>query len=99
MKLLDVCKKVIAVELDPRMVLEVTRRVQGTPYANKLQVLGLLLLHLCRGFRVLSFKACFVPKNQIVLFASLSRVKGFGFQSLFCANCLPWLFHILNLRG
>lgn len=40
MKLLEVCKKVIAVELDPRMVLEVTRRVQGTPYANKLQVLG-----------------------------------------------------------
>lgn len=38
MKLLEVCKKVIAVELDPRMVLEVTRRVQGTPYANKLQV-------------------------------------------------------------
>lgn len=39
MKLLEVCKKVIAVELDPRMVLEVTRRVQGTPYANKLQVI------------------------------------------------------------
>lgn len=38
MKLLEVVKKVIAVELDPRMVLEVTRRVQGTPYANKLQV-------------------------------------------------------------
>ena len=38
MKLLEVCKKVVAVELDPRMVLEVTRRVQGTPYANKLQV-------------------------------------------------------------
>lgn len=37
MKLLEVCK-VIAVELDPRMVLEVTRRVQGTPCANKLQV-------------------------------------------------------------
>ncbi|XP_024369580.1 ribosomal RNA small subunit methyltransferase isoform X2 [Physcomitrium patens] len=39
MKLLEVCKKVVAVELDPRMVLEVTRRVQGTPYANKLQVI------------------------------------------------------------
>lgn len=39
MKLLEVCKKVIAVELDPRMVLEVTRRVQGTPFANKLQVI------------------------------------------------------------
>ena len=38
MKLLEVVKKVIAVELDPRMVLEVTRRVQGTPYAHKLQV-------------------------------------------------------------
>lgn len=38
MKLLEVVKKVIAVELDPRMVLEVTRRVQGTPYANNLQV-------------------------------------------------------------
>lgn len=37
MKLLEICKKVVAVELDPRMVLEVTRRVQGTPFANKLQ--------------------------------------------------------------
>lgn len=38
MKLLEVAKKVIAVELDPRMVLEVTRRVQGTPYQTHLQV-------------------------------------------------------------
>ncbi|BFI38202.1 18S rRNA (adenine1779-N6/adenine1780-N6)-dimethyltransferase [Marchantia polymorpha subsp. ruderalis] len=39
MKLLEVAKKVIAVELDPRMVLEVTRRVQGTPYQTHLQVI------------------------------------------------------------
>ncbi|XP_024391172.1 ribosomal RNA small subunit methyltransferase-like isoform X1 [Physcomitrium patens] len=43
MKLLEVCK-VIAVELDPRMVLEVTRRVQGTPCANKLQVIQCYIL-------------------------------------------------------
>ncbi|XP_024521712.1 ribosomal RNA small subunit methyltransferase [Selaginella moellendorffii] len=38
-KLLEVAKKVIAVELDPRMVLELQRRVQGTPQANHLQII------------------------------------------------------------
>lgn len=38
-KLLEVAKRVVAVELDPRMVLEVQRRVQGTPMANHLQVI------------------------------------------------------------
>lgn len=41
-KLLEVAKRVIAVELDPRMVLEVQRRVQGTPYATHLQVCPLI---------------------------------------------------------
>lgn len=39
MKLLEKAKKVIAVELDPRMVLELTRRVQGTPYQHQLQII------------------------------------------------------------
>ncbi|KAL4445312.1 hypothetical protein ABPG77_011137 [Micractinium sp. CCAP 211/92] len=39
MKLLERAKKVIAVELDPRMVLELQRRVQGTPYQNQLQII------------------------------------------------------------
>lgn len=39
LKLLEVAKRVVAVELDPRMVLELQRRVQGTPFATKLQVL------------------------------------------------------------
>lgn len=39
MKLLEVAKKVIAVELDPRMVLELQRRVQGTSSAIRLQVI------------------------------------------------------------
>jgi 18S rRNA (adenine1779-N6/adenine1780-N6)-dimethyltransferase len=39
MKLLEQAKKVIAVELDPRMVLELQRRVQGTPYQNQLQII------------------------------------------------------------
>ncbi|MCO5598973.1 hypothetical protein L7F22_053072 [Adiantum nelumboides] len=38
LKLLEAAKRVIAVELDPRMVLELQRRVQGTPYATKLQL-------------------------------------------------------------
>lgn len=38
MKLLEVAKRVIAVELDPRMVLELQRRVQGTSNAIRLQV-------------------------------------------------------------
>ncbi|EPS71929.1 hypothetical protein M569_02829 [Genlisea aurea] len=38
-KLLEVGKSVIAVELDPRMVLELQRRFQGTPYSSKLKVI------------------------------------------------------------
>ena len=38
MKLLEKAKRVVAIELDPRMVLELQRRVQGTTYENSLQV-------------------------------------------------------------
>ena len=37
-QLLEKAKRVVAIELDPRMVLELQRRVQGTPYENSLQV-------------------------------------------------------------
>mmetsp|Transcript_12180 Transcript_12180/g.31009 ORF Transcript_12180/g.31009 Transcript_12180/m.31009 type:complete len:344 (+) Transcript_12180:33-1064(+) len=37
-RLLDVAKRVIAYEVDPRMVLELQRRFQGTPHASQLQV-------------------------------------------------------------
>eukprot|EP00197_Chlamydomonas_leiostraca_P015316 CAMPEP_0202861416 /NCGR_PEP_ID=MMETSP1391-20130828/2823_1 /ASSEMBLY_ACC=CAM_ASM_000867 /TAXON_ID=1034604 /ORGANISM="Chlamydomonas leiostraca, Strain SAG 11-49" /LENGTH=303 /DNA_ID=CAMNT_0049540805 /DNA_START=21 /DNA_END=929 /DNA_ORIENTATION=- len=39
MKLLEKAKKVIAIELDPRMVLELQRRVQGTSYERSLQII------------------------------------------------------------
>eukprot|EP01025_Chloroclados_australasicus_P051473 TRINITY_DN5991_c1_g1_i2.p2 TRINITY_DN5991_c1_g1~~TRINITY_DN5991_c1_g1_i2.p2 ORF type:complete len:405 (+),score=61.88 TRINITY_DN5991_c1_g1_i2:122-1336(+) len=39
LKLLEKAKKVIAVEVDPRMVLELTRRVQGTPHESSLQII------------------------------------------------------------
>ncbi|KAK1430637.1 hypothetical protein QVD17_13525 [Tagetes erecta] len=38
-KLLEAGKSVIAVELDPRMVLELQRRFQGTPHSNRLKVI------------------------------------------------------------
>ncbi|RAH45960.1 dimethyladenosine transferase [Aspergillus brunneoviolaceus CBS 621.78] len=38
-KILEKAKKVIAVELDPRMAAEVTKRVQGTPAQNRLDVI------------------------------------------------------------
>ncbi|KAJ4709808.1 rRNA adenine N(6)-methyltransferase [Melia azedarach] len=38
-KLLEAGKMVIAVELDPRMVLELQRRFQGTPFSNRLKVI------------------------------------------------------------
>lgn len=37
-KLLEAGKMVIAVELDPRMVLELQRRFQGTPFSHRLKV-------------------------------------------------------------
>eukprot|EP00193_Tetraselmis_chui_P002699 CAMPEP_0177762538 /NCGR_PEP_ID=MMETSP0491_2-20121128/6399_1 /TAXON_ID=63592 /ORGANISM="Tetraselmis chuii, Strain PLY429" /LENGTH=352 /DNA_ID=CAMNT_0019278601 /DNA_START=110 /DNA_END=1166 /DNA_ORIENTATION=- len=39
MKLLEKAKRVVAVELDHRMVMELQRRVQGTPFASQLQVI------------------------------------------------------------
>lgn len=38
-KMLDKAKKVIACELDPRMVAELQKRVQGSPYQSKLQII------------------------------------------------------------
>ncbi|KAF4636324.1 hypothetical protein G7Y89_g1755 [Cudoniella acicularis] len=38
-RILEKAKKVIAVELDPRMAAEVTKRVQGTPAQKRLEVL------------------------------------------------------------
>ncbi len=38
-KILEKAKKCIAVELDPRMAAEVTKRVQGTPDEKRLDVL------------------------------------------------------------
>lgn len=37
-KLLQCCKRVIAFEIDPRMVAELSKRFHGTPYGNKLTV-------------------------------------------------------------
>lgn len=38
-KILEKVKKVIACEIDPRMVAELQKRVQGTPLHNKLEIL------------------------------------------------------------
>ena len=38
-KMLDQAKKVIACEVDPRMVAELQKRVMGTPHQNKLQMM------------------------------------------------------------
>lgn len=43
-KLLEAGKMVIAVELDSRMVLELQRRFQSTPYSNRLKVPPLFFL-------------------------------------------------------
>jgi SAM-dependent methyltransferase len=37
-RILEKAKKVVAVELDPRMAAELTKRVQGTPQEKKLQI-------------------------------------------------------------
>jgi 18S rRNA (adenine1779-N6/adenine1780-N6)-dimethyltransferase len=39
MQLLPVCKKVIAVEFDPRMIAELTKRVQETEFKTRLQII------------------------------------------------------------
>jgi len=39
LRMLPLCKKVIAVELDPRMVAELQKRVGSTEYKNKLQII------------------------------------------------------------
>lgn len=39
LKLLDACKKVIAVEHDPRMVVELQKRMQGAEHQHKLNLI------------------------------------------------------------
>jgi 18S rRNA (adenine1779-N6/adenine1780-N6)-dimethyltransferase len=39
MELLQTAKKVIAIEFDPRMVAELQKRIQGTEYVHKLQII------------------------------------------------------------
>lgn len=39
MELLKLAKKVIAVEVDPRMIAEVQKKVQGSEYENRLQII------------------------------------------------------------
>lgn len=39
MRILAACKKVIAVEMDPRMAAELTKRVQSTPQQKKLDII------------------------------------------------------------
>ena len=39
MKILEQARRVIAVEMDPRMAAEVTKRVQGKPEAKRLEVM------------------------------------------------------------
>ncbi len=38
-KILEKAKRVVAVELDPRMAAEVTKRVQGRPEASRLNIM------------------------------------------------------------
>lgn len=38
-KLLEKTKRVVACEIDPRLVAELQKRVQGTPYQSKLQIM------------------------------------------------------------
>ena len=46
-KLLEAGKKVIAVEIDPRLVLELNKRFQGSSYSHCLTVLMIYFVYLC----------------------------------------------------
>lgn len=75
LKLLEVAKRVVAVELDPRMVLELQRRVQGTPFATKLQVFmfPLPLIKLCT-LKVMLFSFINMKDHCSALSATLANV-------------------------
>ena len=55
-KLLEAGKAVVAVEVDPRMVLELQRRFQGTPLSNRLKVIFSFLNFLSFSICGFSFK-------------------------------------------
>ncbi|KAK3827631.1 MAG: ribosomal RNA adenine dimethylase-domain-containing protein, partial [Benniella sp.] len=38
-KILEKCKKVVAVEMDPRLAAELTKRVHGTPNQRRLEIM------------------------------------------------------------
>ena len=58
-------KQVIAVELDPRMVLELSRRFQGNPLASRLKVLALSLL--AHNFCILVERLDYASTSLLVL--------------------------------
>jgi 18S rRNA (adenine1779-N6/adenine1780-N6)-dimethyltransferase len=59
-KLLEAGKKVIAIEIDPRMVLELNKRFQGSSYSHRLTV--------CMIYFVLSFEcSCLVDDSYLCM--------------------------------
>ena len=84
-RILEKAKKVIAVELDPRMASEVTKRVQGKPEQKKLEVLlgdviktELPNFDVCISntpYQVRSRSRSFLDNNHILI---ISDIQSFG---------------------
>ncbi len=63
-KLLEAGKMVVAVEVDPRMVLELQRRFQGTPFSSRLKV-RLRLFSVCSREGDRKFYNCWLKWEKL----------------------------------
>jgi SAM-dependent methyltransferase len=87
-KLLEAGKTVVAVEVDPRMVLELQRRFQGTPFSSRLKVR--LWLFFLFGFRLSHGKFCNCWSKWEILkfclvFSAMTLVSYFALGWLVCS--------------
>ena len=89
-KMLEIAKRVVAVEFDPRMVVELNKRTQGTEHGHKLQLIHGDFLKVQLPF----FDVCVanVPYNisspivfKLLQHRPLFRCAVLMFQAEFCA--------------
>lgn len=95
-KILEKAKKVIAVELDPRMAAEVTKRVQGKPEQKRLEVLlGDVIKTELPSFDVCISNTPYQVRSLFVLFFENIEITNYRsrFPPLWYLSCSRYRTH------
>eukprot|EP00501_MAST-03F_sp_TOSAG23-6_P000097 GSMAST32.ASY1.ANO1.99.1 assembled CDS len=91
-QMLEICKKVIVVEIDPRMIMEVKKRVQGTDLQHKLEVIkgDALKISSALTFKLIAHRPFF--RSAVIMFQEefamrLSAQPGSAMYCRLAVNC------------